>query len=271
VAVWKVAAAIIAGLGVAVALSPEVRDGVLNHAGPEVFSRVALRSNTVRSRVLFVGNSYTFVNDLPACVSRIDPGLATFSVTAGGQTLSGHLREGMALREIASGRYDVVVLQEQSLAPLISPDAFESALSEFARATRAQHARPILYETWSRARPGDPAFNATDTSGPADMDSRLEEEFRSAAGKFGLERAPVGAAFSLLRIRGRGERLIAEDGSHPTPEGTYLAALVIVQAIIKKPLPDSAPRCFTTSGVDAHELLSTSHDVDPNAGTGASR
>jgi hypothetical protein len=261
VAVWKAGAAIITGLGVAVALSPEVRERLLNHEGPAVFATAAPAQDPIRSRVLFVGNSYTFVNDLPACVSKIDPGLATSSVTAGGQTLGGHLREGVALREIESGRYDVVVLQEQSVAPLLSPDAFESALSEFARAIQARHARPILYETWSRAKSGDPAFLLTHSAGPADMEVRLEQEFRSAAARFGVERAPVGTAFASLRNRGRGDGLIAEDGSHPTPAGTYLAALVIVQAITGKPLPDAAPSCFAESpswGVDARELVSAS-------------
>ena len=246
------------------ALSPQIREELLSHA--RLVSRAAPPSGPVRSHVLFVGNSHTFVNDLPACVSQIDPGLATFSVTAGGQTLAGHLRTGTALREIGSGRYDVVVLQEQSVTPLLSPDAFESALAEFARASRAQRARPILYETWSRTKPDDPAFAASGSAGPTDMAVRLEEEFSSATGKFGVERARVGTAFSSLQIQGRGEGLIAEDGSHATPAGTYLAALVIVRAITKKPLPDPAPRCFTNLGVNERALLRAARDVDLKTG-----
>jgi hypothetical protein len=97
------------------------------------------------------------------------------------------------------------------------------------------------------------------------MAARLEEEFRSVTGKLGVERARVGTAFSSLQIRGRGESLIAEDGSHPTRAGTYLAALVIVHAITKKPLPDPAPRCFTNVGVDERDLLRAARDVELNA------
>src|SRR5437870_3915236 len=68
--------------------------------------------------VLFIGNSYTFFNNLPRLVSALsmneDRPLRTESVTQGGYTLEHHWQDGKALAAIQQGGWDYVVLQEHS-------------------------------------------------------------------------------------------------------------------------------------------------------------
>src|SRR5436190_9520176 len=75
-------------------------------------------------RVLFVGNSYTGVNDLPGAVKALadadttGPGLVVDSYTVGGAKLADHWNGGTAPDKIRDGDWDFVVLQEQSQTPL---------------------------------------------------------------------------------------------------------------------------------------------------------
>src|ERR1043166_6791316 len=74
-------------------------------------------------RVLFIGNSYTYVNDLPKMIAALaragkQPPLVYERETPGGCTLEKHWKDGKAARKIAAGKWDYVVLQEHSLRPL---------------------------------------------------------------------------------------------------------------------------------------------------------
>src|SRR5262249_32817696 len=75
-------------------------------------------------RVLFIGNSYTFVNDLPRMLAALARAGGQRPVvhdreTPGGCTLEKHWRDGKAAQKIAAGKWDYVVLQEQSSRPLV--------------------------------------------------------------------------------------------------------------------------------------------------------
>src|SRR5262245_23603813 len=68
-------------------------------------------------RVLFIGNSLTYVNDLPAMVTALADSagagpLVVESVVFGGYSLEDHWNQGDALRAIERGGWSVVVLQQ---------------------------------------------------------------------------------------------------------------------------------------------------------------
>src|SRR4029077_21150520 len=71
--------------------------------------------------VLFVGNSFTARNDLPGLVAALAAAAGKpfrhQLVQAGGASLRAHWNAGHAARLIERGRFDVVVLQEQSTLP----------------------------------------------------------------------------------------------------------------------------------------------------------
>jgi hypothetical protein len=82
--------------------------------------------------VLFVGNSYTYVNSLPQLFKALSeyamPGhrVEVKFVGGGGATLEKHWDVGQAQAEIRSGVWDYVVLQGQSMlgsSDLTAPDS----------------------------------------------------------------------------------------------------------------------------------------------------
>jgi hypothetical protein len=227
--------------------------------------------------VLFVGNSYTYANDLPS-LHRLFAGslppvpVRIDSVTAGGYTLAqhatdaatdgtalaGHLRTGTS----DATSWDVVVLQEQSQTPGFpegSPPrrASEEGAASLARLAATKGAAVLLFATWGRAR-GD-AMNPTLYPDFLTMEARLEEGYRAlaasaAAAGARVRIAPVGPAFARVHAdvvaAGRdplaaGSEFLAlyvADGSHPSARGTYLAACVILGAITgvdPRTLPDA--------------------------------
>ena len=72
-------------------------------------------------RVLWVGNSFSYCNDLPGMVQKIASTqkvkLSCTRFLKGGERFSGHLKNKKLLQAIADGGWDYVVLQEQSAAP----------------------------------------------------------------------------------------------------------------------------------------------------------
>src|SRR5256712_3057541 len=75
------------------------------------------------TRVLFIGNSYTYVNDLPAMFAGLARSgghrVETAMVAEGGATLAEHAASAATSAAITSKKWDVVVLQEQSEIPSV--------------------------------------------------------------------------------------------------------------------------------------------------------
>ena len=66
-------------------------------------------------RVLFIGNSYVYTNNLPQVLSRVaehnGKRIVCESSTIGGYTFWSHLASPATLAKIQSGNYDCIVLQ----------------------------------------------------------------------------------------------------------------------------------------------------------------
>src|ERR1019366_3051749 len=78
--------------------------------------------------VLFIGNSFTYVNDLPKMVAELakaggQPPLLFERETPGGCALEKHWKDGKALAKIQSRKWDFVVLQDHSTASLLKKDS----------------------------------------------------------------------------------------------------------------------------------------------------
>ena len=73
-------------------------------------------------RILFIGNSFTAQNDLPGLIASVADQSGHHVehqlVSHGGASLRRHWNGGEAKRLIESGKFDVVVLQEQSTLPI---------------------------------------------------------------------------------------------------------------------------------------------------------
>jgi hypothetical protein len=189
-------------------------------------------------KTLFIGNSYTFYNEMPAMIPWIAasvPGQKyrwdAEMIVKGGWHLMQHAKTYATLEKIVRGGYAFVVLQEQSTTPLFPQDAMESVAATRALADNARLGRavPVIYGTWPRRQGNEiyiatPASNFVSPSGPDDMMKRLDEFFRGIEGSSGSVYAPVGLYWMHARPY---FDLYNQDGSHPSLAGSYLAALVL--------------------------------------------
>lgn len=194
--------------------------------------------NTAEPAVLFVGNSYSF--GLPNALSNVAAThgrkLRVGHSTYGGWTLERHASHAPTLRKIRDGRWDVVVIQEQSQLPAMSPKAYTTKMfppvQRLATEARANGAIPVLYQTWGR-RDGDKTSRGDDFQA---MNIRLRNGYTAAAKHAGgIVIVPVGDAWENEVMAGRGSSLFLDDGSHPSSAGTLLSAEVFYQTFFTNP------------------------------------
>src|SRR5215831_8325519 len=104
--------------------------------------------------VLFIGNSFTARNDLPALVARLAAArgkrMEHRLISAGGASLRTHWNAGEALKAIQEGQYERVVLQEQSTLPVKNARRMHENVRLFDEAINAAGAKTVLYLTWAR-------------------------------------------------------------------------------------------------------------------------
>jgi hypothetical protein len=199
-------------------------------------------------RVLFIGNSYTHGNNLPALftnmVNSADGKVPLVkSYTPGGYTLIKHSKDPKALALIDEGNWDVVVLQGNSQEAARSEES-ESTRNDFLTGgtslgkrilEKSPHARIILYQTWAR----HPDFwksadkNSSVGSSPEEMQKRTHKWYSKLASDIpgGATVAPVGDAWAMSYAKNQGLLLHVKDNSHPSFAGSYLAGLVLYRAI----------------------------------------
>jgi len=189
------------------------------------------------TRVLFIGNSYTTVNDLPSVFARLARSgghrVESKSAAVDGWTLANHADSPATTAALAASPWDIVVLQEQSQIPAI--DEFRKsqmypAARRLVGSIRNRGARPLFYLTWGR-RDGWPENALPDY---ASMQSAIDDGYLAIAADQRVAIAPVGYAWATLVTRGAGATLWQQDGSHPTEAGTYLAACVFYATIFRE-------------------------------------
>ncbi len=218
-------------------------------------------------RVLFVGNSYTYVNDLPAMLvqmavrSRPSVAIAAESVTVGGATLQSHWESTGAQARVREARWDAVVLQGQSVEPLWQPAVFGAHADRFGALATEVSARPLWFATWAR-RAGDAIYAETFSGGTFDtMTMRLESGYAMAQTRNGGALVRVGEAWRRSLAERPALALHSDDGSHPTVAGTYLAACVFYGELVGGELTTDSEFAAGLSAVDAAALRATAASV----------
>jgi hypothetical protein len=110
-------------------------------------------------RLLFVGNSLTLINDVPALVAEIGRAnqrpILVEQVVAPDRSLEDHWHQGDARRAIARGGWDVVVLQQGPSALPESRALLIDCVRRFDREIKKAGAATALYMVWpAQARRG---------------------------------------------------------------------------------------------------------------------
>lgn len=201
-------------------------------------SQILERPEVETLDVLFIGNSLTYWNDLPAMVAALAdsaglPPLRYENISVGGASLEDHWNGGDAQARIAARSWDFVVLQQ-------GPSALESSrvlLREYVRRfderIRAGAGRTVVYMVWpDRSRSGD--F------------PRVVESYTVAAADVGAVLVPGGAVWLEAWRRAPGLDFY-DDSLHPNEAGSYAVAAAMLQRFYELD-PGRLPASFRVGG-----------------------
>lgn len=198
-----------------------------------------------KKKVLFIGNSYTYVNDLPKMLAdvalSVGDTLIYDSNTPGGWGLSEHSANATTMSKIALGTWDYVVLQDQSQRPSFPIVQVEKEVFPYAKRLDSlinvsnTCGETVFYMTWGRKN-GDASNCASfpPLCTYAGMDSLLQLRYRMMADSNKAILSPVGAVWKRLRTTSPTLELYSADESHPSVAGTYAAACCFYATVFRK-------------------------------------
>ena len=187
-------------------------------------------------RVLFIGNSYTYVNDLPGLFGGLSEAggrpVRTDASTFGGYSLEDHTNTQATLDKIAQDSWSFVVLQEQSVIPTIHCWRYNSmypAARLLDSLIQPEGARTAFYMTWGWKKGGSQSYGDSWSQEFRDyfeMQESLRVAYEEIAAELSSTIVPVGMAFARARRADSLVDLWQSDYCHATLEGTYLGACV---------------------------------------------
>lgn len=238
-----------------------------------------------RLSVLFIGNSYTYYNNMPQLVANFAASMGDTlvfdSYAIGGASFADHVTLTDCLMKIQSAKWDVIVLQEQSLKPAVTTGTFFNDTYHWAGIldTMIRNHDPctekMFYMTWGRKN-GD-SMLAIIQGIPADntyqgMDSLIKARYFALAdtaipptmgiplmpgGWFSPIRlsqlSPVGAVWHHIRDNHPNIELYDADQSHPSPAGSYVAACTFYASLFRKD-PALSSYNYNLSAADAGNI-----------------
>lgn len=194
----------------------------------------ALPESNVRPdyRLYFIGNSFTYVNDLPAMVRAL--------AAANGLRVEveGHTPPGATLAQQAANpdvrnaltkRWSYVVIQEQSQLPSFEDqrrDATEPNLRRLMELAKVGGSPTVLFETWGYKNGDGDTYVA--------MQSRLDDGFAKLIAATNIQGIPVNKAWRRAHAEHPEIELWSPDGRHPAVAGTYLAACVFYERVVHR-------------------------------------
>lgn len=206
---------------------------------------------------LFVGNSFTFVNDLPGTFAKMataggHKSNAYFS-GVGAATFQTHYKDPNLPPMVNLFKWDSIIMQEQSMFLSQPPYIYKQnsvpwAIKLYEMFKNATD-RVILYETWGYKN-GNPSIMTGLDDDYYKMQNRLwggyNYTMQSIAATNGgalnnirngasIEISPVGQAWKVAQSKTKlKSKMWQQDGMHPQPSGTYLAACVFYAKYFNK-------------------------------------
>jgi hypothetical protein len=179
-----------------------------------------------RMRVLFIGNSLTYSNDLPgtlAALARITGDTMYVESVAGPDlALIDHVHGASnAIDVIRRNSWDFVVLQQGPSSVAVNRDTLVLGTQLLDPHIRASNARAALYMVWP----------STDR---IQFFTAVRDSYRAAADAVDGVFLPAGEAWQTAWRADPELPLYGGDGYHPSRLGTYLAALVMYEQFTGK-------------------------------------
>ena len=196
-------------------------------------------------KALFLGNSYTYANNLPQLIYSLaltgGDTLVWDSNTPGGYTLQMHSNDATSLAKIATGGWDVVIVQAQSQEPSFDTGYVNSNVFPYARKldSLVHLSNPctetIFFMTWGRKN-GDAGNCAAypPVCTYLGMQGKLRERYLQMGDFNQATVSPVGCVWREVVQQNPSFDLYQPDQSHPSIYGSYLAACVFQRLLFQK-------------------------------------
>ena len=189
---------------------------------------------TDTTRVLFIGNSHTFFNDLPemfAELARAGGYEVEVDMSAqGGWSLSDHAASTITLNKIEQQDWDYVILQERTSLIVDNPDEQSYPAIRLLYDKISEKATLILFMTWG-PRDGLPYLGYKNFD---DTQAQICSGYMDIANELDVMVAPVGIAWQNGIEKESQLNLWNSDGTHPSREGSYLSACIFYAIIFQK-------------------------------------
>lgn len=196
---------------------------------------------------LFIGNSHTYVHDVPGMVEALaraagDSAFEAHAVAEPNYALGDHLATSRAPAALQGSRWRWVVLQQGTSALAESQIYLENVTLAFDPLIRGAGAEPVLYQIWPTA------------SRRFDADAALTSYWNAAAAVGGIL-APAGDAFTASLDSDPSVPVYDGDGLHASRYGAYLAAVVLVERMLgvhPESLPPRIPGMSADTNIVRH-------------------
>ncbi|MBP3704339.1 MAG: hypothetical protein J6I98_02290, partial [Clostridia bacterium] len=189
-------------------------------------------------KILFIGNSYTYYNDLPQLFEKLanvnGKAAEAYSVTCGGRRLIENITKQDEYSEkldalIKEHDFDWMVLQEQSMGSILEYDTFCAGIAGLRDKLQAHTKQFLLYATWGR-KSGSPDLEKHGLTQES-MTRKIAEAYEKAGETFGMATAHVGRKFCAVSSVNPEIELYNADKTHPSYAGSCLAALTLYEAV----------------------------------------
>ncbi|MCG6989810.1 MAG: hypothetical protein LJF06_16745 [Gemmatimonadetes bacterium] len=210
----------------------------ISPSGLDVPGQAQIELPEAELRVLFVGNSLTFVNRLPAIVQTIAEAsghdLAQADISSPNFSLEDHWYAG-APDIISRLAPDVVVMQEGPSSLPENQIYLRDWTQKLDESVRAVGGRSALFMVWPEQARQATAFPAVRTS------------YSNAAEAVDGIFIPAGEAWMELWSLDAHAALYGPDGFHPSTLGSLVAALTIYRMLFDEPVTDLPARLAPTT------------------------
>lgn len=226
---------------------------------------------TDTTKVLLIGNSFTYCNDswdmLYEIAKSEGHAMNIIHATKGGYSFADHLKDDQTTQAILKGDYDFAILQDQSQTPAkyaLDPKGNYGYRNNFITMTNrifgwSPYAKIVVEQTWAYIGDKFGGFQSM-----TEFDNYLENGARLYAEVIRGLVSPVGSAFAIARSERPDINLYADDNIHPSKEGTYLKSCVNYLTIFGGKFSAFATSCDIDPEVAKYLRTAAKKAVDSN-------
>ena len=191
--------------------------------------------------ILFIGNSYTYRNDMPEIFLEIAKSKGKHVVvehcTQGKATLHIQSKRDELYEKINSRKWDYIIIQASSRdlirdSVIIYSKTIPSLKKIFSAIKNSNPtAKKLFFMTWGY-RNGFKPYDDIDSY--AAMTRKVKKGYLNLKKMFGIGVVPIGMAWYNVRQKHKDLILYVKDGAHPSLKGSYLTACCFYAGIFKE-------------------------------------